>query len=122
MKILYVEDNDINAFIMKKALRAFPLDLAANGERAMELIERQDYDLILMDINLGQGQKDGVEVMHEIRLRNRYKSIPIFAITAYVGKEFEQKFLSEGFDRYYSKPVDFKELEGVIGSLADRNN
>jgi len=66
-KILIVEDDEVNRKIMELQLRKYyHIDLAKNGNEALNLFLENDYSLILMDINLGGG-KNGIDVMKEIR-------------------------------------------------------
>lgn len=103
-KILYVEDDDINRKTVRMQLRnSYEVDLAENGKKALELFSTKEYDLILMDINLGVGM-NGTDVLHEIRKMKSGKNIPIVAITAYAMYGEKEKFLSSGFDNYISKP------------------
>lgn len=119
MKILTVEDNDINAMLMDRLLEelTFPIEhvIAENGQEALEKTTSQAYDLILMDINLGDGLMDGVEVMQTLRESEGYKSVPIFAVTCYALPGDKERFLEQGFDEYISKPIDHEVLLGKIG-------
>ncbi|HMG91984.1 MAG TPA: response regulator, partial [Chryseolinea sp.] len=67
-KILYVEDDLINALVMQKLLKSeFEVIHSPDGETCMEILEKENFGLILMDINLGKGKMNGVETMHEIK-------------------------------------------------------
>ena len=61
---------------------------------------------------------DGCEVLRNLRRMNAYQACPIFAITAYAQNNDKQRFLAEGFDDYFSKPVDFKKLQKTIDQLS----
>lgn len=103
-KILIVEDDKVNRKIMDLQLKKYyQVDLAQDGERAMELFLQNAYSLVLMDINLGTGA-NGIEVMKQIRDTDKGKIIPIIAITAYADFGDKSVFLSAGFDNYISKP------------------
>lgn len=105
-RILYVEDDSINAFVMQKLLRHnFLVIHVPDGESCLSILERQKFDLILMDINLGRGKMDGVETLQRIR-QGGYASLPVLAITSYALPEDEDRFIHEGFDAYLSKPVN----------------
>lgn len=108
-KILYVEDDYIAIDVVKRILKDnYELDFATNGEEALEKAENNIYDGILMDINLRKGL-DGVMVTERIRKMEKYKDVPIIAITAYAMEEDKAEFLSKGMTHYISKP--FKKLE-----------
>lgn len=118
MKVLTVEDNEINAMLMERTLSgvSFISDhkVAENGEKALQLVQDTDFDLVLMDINLGDGKMTGIEVMKELRKQDKYVRAPIFAVTCYALPGDEDRFLREGFDRYFSKPVDHSSLIRTI--------
>jgi len=110
--ILYVEDNHDNMMLVKRALeaRGYRLLEALNGNTGLEVAERENVDLILLDINLPD--IDGYEVAR--RLRSSSKSalahIPIIAITANALKGDAEKALEAGCDVYMSKPINIREL------------
>ena len=106
-RILYVEDDPINALIMQKLLRSeYDVQLATNGKACLRMVREQAFELILMDINLGRGEMNGVEVMQ--RLKVDFKTLPVIAVTAYAMPEDETRFLELGFDGYVVKPIDRK--------------
>jgi len=103
-KILIVEDDKVNRKIMDFQLsKYYQVDLAKDGEEALELFSQGAYGLILMDINLGVGI-NGIEAMKKIRETDKGKTTPVIAITAYANFGDKVTFLSEGFDNYISKP------------------
>lgn len=109
-KILIVEDDEISRKAMSYYLKNyFQIDAAKNGKEAIDLFSQNDYQLILMDINLGIG-KNGIEVMKEIRKTDKGKTIPVIAITAYANFGDRESFLSAGFDNYISKPYQPDDL------------
>ena len=114
MKILIVEDNDINAKVLDLMLRGLDFDystaFAENAEAALSAAEEGMYDLVLMDINLGDGQMTGTEVMKILKEKESYKSVPIYAVTCYSLPGDKEKFLNEGFDKYIAKPIDKAQL------------
>lgn len=119
MKILTVEDNDINAMLMDRLLAELPFpiehSIAENGDDALKKTDQTSFDLILMDINLGHSQMDGVEVMQVLRKKEAYKAVPIFAVTCYALPGDKERFLEHGFDEYVSKPIDHSFLLSTIG-------
>ena len=117
-KILYVEDDSINAFVVEKLLkRDFLVSHVEDGESCLEHINQETFDCILMDINLGKGKMDGVETMKKVKEHPDYKSVPIIAVTSYAMPEDEARFLNDGFDSYLSKPVDRKILIAKINQF-----
>ncbi len=112
-KILYIEDNPDNMTLVKRALesRGYVLLQAAKGEAGVETAEREDVDLILLDINLPD--IDGYEVARRLRNSSKKSTLaytPIIAITANALKGDAEKALSSGCDVYMSKPINIREL------------
>ena len=110
--VLYIEDNPDNMTLVKRALesRGYTLLQAINGLDGVITAEREDVDLILLDINLPD--IDGYEVARRIR-RSRKSALaytPIIAITANALKGDAEKALDSGCDVYMSKPINIREL------------
>jgi two-component system, cell cycle response regulator DivK len=106
-KILYVEDDLINALVIQRLLKAhFQVTHCLDGETCLSLLSRESFDLILMDINLGRDKMDGVEALHQIRANPLISKAIVICVTSYALPEDENRFLREGFDAYLSKPVD----------------
>jgi CheY-like chemotaxis protein len=110
--ILYVEDNPDNMTLVQRALeaRGYRLLKAVNGLSGVELAERDDVDLILLDINLPD--IDGYEVARRLRRspKSSLRTTPIIAITANALKGDAEKALEAGCDVYMSKPINIREL------------
>jgi len=113
-KILYVEDNEINYFLMKKFLKdMFIVENASTGEEAIEKIKQEDYTLILMDINLGIGI-NGVETLKRIRKNNKHKETRVAAVTGYALPSDREKLLNNGFNELITKPFTKQEILSFI--------
>ena len=113
-RILVVEDNEINVELIMMYLEdRFIVEKALNGKMALKLASINDYELILMDINLGS-EMDGIEVTHEIRKMKKYENLPIIAVTGYATDREKQAILSHGLNDYISKPFTKAELDTVI--------
>lgn len=114
-KILVVEDNPINVIVLKKFIESYcDLDTATNGQKAIEMVEKNDYALVLMDINLGGEQMTGVEVLEKIRENEHFIHLPVVAVTAYVTEEAIQKFKEDGFADVVNKPIDKERILSVV--------
>ncbi|GAA0724054.1 hypothetical protein GCM10009430_28200 [Aquimarina litoralis] len=124
MNILYVEDNKINAMVMNKMLtkNASNVVIAENGPSALEIVKKSSLDLILVDINLGLNQMDGCELLKRFKKLELLKNTPIYAVTAYAMPGDAQKFLKLGFDKYFSKPVNFEKLLSAIAKVQSKMN
>jgi CheY-like chemotaxis protein len=111
--ILLAEDNPINQKITQKMLRhlGYHADVAANGVEALQAMEHQSYDIVLMDIQMPE--MDGLEATRIIR--QRWPSGPkIIAITAYALDYSRAMCLDAGMDDYISKPVRTNDLADTI--------
>lgn len=126
MKILIVEDNEINAKLLEIMLAELEFDadltVAQDAKKALEESANQQFDLVLMDINLGDGLMDGTEVMKILKEKEHYNNVPIYAITCYSLPGDKEKFLDQGFDQYFSKPVAQKPLLTSITQDKPANN
>ncbi len=108
-RLLYVEDDPINALVMKKLMAPyFEIVHVPDGESCLQTVMDDSYDLILMDINLGRGKMDGIETMK--RLHETNSSFPIIAVTSYAMPEDEDRFMKEGFHGYVAKPIEQQKL------------
>lgn len=110
--ILYVEDNPDNMMLVQRALeaRGYRLLRAVNGLSGVETAEREEVDLILLDINLPD--IDGYEVARRLRrsAKGSLLHTPIIAVTANALKGDAEKALEAGCDVYMSKPINIREL------------
>jgi len=105
MKVLYVEDNQINRLVMERSLRKFAeITLEENGFKAIELIKEHRYDVVLIDLNLADPEIDGFGVLEAIK-DNGIEAITA-AVTAFTTDEWKEKCLEEGFDLYFPKPIE----------------
>ncbi len=93
--------------------------VAANGREAIETLDGQSFDVILMDIQMPE--MDGYEATRAIRNRERNKAgtehIPIIAMTAHAMKGDEERCIEAGMDAYVTKPVRTEALFEAIGNL-----
>jgi len=115
-KILVVEDNRINQIFFTKLLKILGLscDLVEDGEQALEILEKNDYDLIFMDCQMPI--LDGYETTRIIRIKEAEgkKKTPIIAMTAYVLDGDEAKCHLAGMDDYLSKPIEMERVKELL--------
>ena len=112
--VLMVEDNISNRTITKLFLKnRYEITEAADGITALALASKKQFDLVLMDINLGEGI-DGIETMKRLRDLKGYKNVPVIAVTAYVMSGDRARFLESGFDAYVPKPFTKEILVDMI--------
>jgi two-component system copper resistance phosphate regulon response regulator CusR len=113
-----VEDEPSAARMLAKGLReeAYAVDLAADGERALELTFVNDYDLVILDVMLPR--KGGFEVCRELRASG--SAVPVLMLTARDAVEDRVAGLDSGADDYLPKPFDFDELLARMRALLRR--
>ena len=98
-QILIVEDDRINSLVLQRFLDSdYSFDVAYSGHQALEYLERKKYDLVLMDINLGDPSLDGVEVLRRYQKTAKNQNTPSIAVTAYamMGDYLEFSLLKAG--------------------------
>jgi CheY-like chemotaxis protein len=120
-KILYVEDNDDNVFMMQGRLTraGFTVIVAPDGERGVAMATTETPDLILMDLRLPG--IDGWEATRRLKAAPDTRAIPVVALSAHAMAGDREKALAAGCDDYDTKPVDFpKLLERIRTILASR--
>lgn len=117
-KVLLVENDEFSVILTQKLINNIcELDIAENGYEAIDLVEKSNYSLILMDINLGLGIT-GWETAKVIRKINGYINTPIVAITAYVSDSEKEHLFKDGvITHFISKPVDIEQFKVLISSL-----
>jgi len=117
--ILLVEDNPINQLVAKETLDAFKANttIAENGIKAIELFAKNDFDIILMDIQMPE--MDGYEASQKIRktFEQPKKDIPIIAMTAHAIEGEKERCIKAGMDDIITKPFDEKQLQQKIQQL-----
>ncbi len=108
--ILLVEDNDINQLIAKEMLThaGVCVDLARNGEEAVNMVSEKTYGLVFMDIQMPV--MDGLTAAEKIRGRFSYQELPIIAMTANTSNEDVERSQAAGMQAHISKPIDEKLL------------
>ena len=113
-RILVVEDNEKNMKLFRDVLVAtgYRTLEATTGVEAVDMASEHTPDLVLMDIQLPD--LDGVQALHRLRADERTAAIPVLALTAQAMRGDRERFLAEGFDGYVSKPVNVRELIGIV--------
>jgi len=114
MKILYVEDNEDNIYMLSRRLKrkGFEVLIAENGQLGIELCLKEIPDLILMDLSLPV--MDGWEAIKVIKNESSIKHIPIIALSAHAMDQHKQQALDAGANDFDSKPVDLTRLMSKI--------
>ena len=105
MKILYVEDNEDNIFVLESRLKrqGHTVVIARDGASGVQLAASERPDLILMDIQLPE--VSGLEVTKWLKDDPELKAIPVVAVTAFAMKGDEERIREGGCEAYLSKPI-----------------
>ena len=113
-KILYVEDNPDNVYMLTRRLKkkGFELIIAGDGQEGIDKAVEESPDLILMDLSLPT--MDGWTATAEIKKIEGVKDIPIIALSAHAMPEHRDRAIKAGCSDYDTKPVDIKRLLGKI--------
>ena len=110
-RLLLVEDNEINQEVAAGLLldAGFVVDIAADGQQAVEMVQKADYALVLMDMQMPV--MDGVTATRAIRqLGGRYVQLPIVAMTANAMRDDQERCIAAGMVDFVSKPIDPQDL------------
>ena len=122
-KVLYVEDNDDNVFMLKMRLElldGYEVITAADGEAGFAVATAEMPDIILMDLDLPV--IDGWEASRRLKEDEATKHIPIIALTAHAMAGSRERALAAGCDEFDTKPIDFEQLLAKMDLLLTRQN
>jgi len=113
-QLLLVEDNEINQQVAKEILEGAGLNvaLANDGQEAVNAVKENEYDAVLMDIQMPV--MDGYTATREIRKDERFKELPIIAMTAHAMAGDEDKSLEAGMNGHVAKPIDPDQLFSTL--------
>ena len=130
IRILLAEDNVVNQKVALAMLlrMGHEVTIANNGRKALEQVQKKDFDVVLMDIHMPE--MDGLEALEKIRgLDGAVSRIPIIALTANAMKGDREKYLVAGMDEYVPKPIDttllsktLSKVTGIEISVAPKQN
>ncbi len=112
--ILLVEDNEINQTVANAYLEKMKVNviIANNGLEAVHLVQKNSYDLILMDLQMPV--MDGIEATKEIKKMDEKKNIPIVAMTAAAMEKDRENSKNAGMQAHIIKPIEFEELKEIL--------
>ena len=118
MKILYVEDNEDNVYVVKSRLTraGFTILIAADGAQGVAMASTEQPDLILMDLSLPV--LDGWEATRRIKAAPETKHIPVVALTAHAMAGDREKALAAGCNDFDTKPIELPRLLQKIRALS----
>jgi CheY-like chemotaxis protein len=120
-KILYIEDNDDNVYMLKMRLELlgdYEVLAAENGEKGCEMAATEQPDLILMDLEMPV--VDGWEATRRLRDNPQTRDVPIIALSAHALAGEREKALAAGCNEFDTKPIEFDRLVATIRQLLER--
>ena len=118
IKILYVEDNDDNVYMLKMRLELlgdFEVLAAENGEKGCEIALRERPDIILMDLEMPV--IDGWEATRRLKGDPQTHDIPVIALSAHALAGEREKAIAAGCDEFDTKPIEFERLVATVRRL-----
>ena len=118
LRILYVEDNEDNAYMLKMRLELtdeFEVLVAEDGEQGCEIAAAKRPDLILMDLEMPV--VDGWEATRRLKSNPETRDMPVIGLSAHALADEREKALAAGCDEFDTKPVEFDRLLGKIRKL-----
>lgn len=113
--VFVIEDNEKNMKLFRAILNLIPeisIFEEMRGDSGLELIKSGDPDLIILDIQLPE--ISGIEICIELRKIDKFKEIPIIAVTSFAMKGDKDRILSAGFSEYISKPIRVNEFRKLV--------
>jgi len=119
-RVLVVDDHPVNRRVIKLFLASFNCDLVEveNGREALDALEAEAFDLVLMDVNMPV--MDGLEATRRLRRDPRWARLPIIALTADVMRTQIDTCLQAGMDAHVAKPIDLRDLLSVMAQVLAR--
>ncbi|RRN66159.1 response regulator [Caulobacter sp. 602-1] len=119
-RVLVVDDHPVNRRVIRLFLEPFECELveAQNGQEALDMLEREPVDLVLMDVNMPV--MDGLEATRRLRADSRLARLPVIALTADVMSAQIKTCLEAGCDAHVAKPIDLRNLLSVMDTCLAR--
>lgn len=118
-RVLLVEDNAFNRELAVELLskRGIRVETPNNGREALERLSNEDYDAVLMDCQMPE--MDGYEATRRLRQQEKYKLLPIIALTAHAMKGDREKAMDAGMNDYITKPIDTKLMLSTLAKWVE---
>lgn len=116
-KVLVVEDNELNLKLFCDLLRAheYAVEPVRDGREAVERARDFKPDLIVMDIQMPH--VTGFDLILELKADDELRTIPVMAVTAYAGRDDEERIRAAGGAAYVSKPIGLQKFMDTVGGL-----
>ena len=121
IKVLIVEDNALNMTLLRDilTLNAYEIIEAVTGAEAIRLVAEESPDIVLMDLHLPV--MDGITATRILKAEERFRHIPVLAITAAASSTDCAEILSRGFDGCVMKPIEVERLLGEVSRCTGRH-
>jgi CheY-like chemotaxis protein len=123
LRVLYVEDVESNRMLMAQwaAKWGWVLMQAADSEAALAITAREDFDVVLIDLDLGQDMR-GTELLFRLRGLKRFRYVPMLVVTAFVDIEHAAESFKAGANDRLTKPLDPEGLQAAVAFWSSRAN
>jgi CheY-like chemotaxis protein len=113
-RLLVVEDDYENQKFLEIFLkRKFDIKICDSSDTFYKMIEQNEFDIILMDISL-RGKKDGLQLTKELRETEKYKSVPLVALSAHAFQKDKENAYKAGVDMFLTKPIQNEVLMDTL--------
>ncbi|TET61424.1 MAG: response regulator [Promethearchaeota archaeon] len=115
--VYVIEDNEKNMKLFRAILKLIPeveIFEETRGDLGLELVKSGNPNLVILDIQLPE--ISGIDICTELRKIEKFKKIPIIAVTSFAMKGDRERILSAGFNEYISKPIKVKEFREMVKS------
>ncbi|TXT67646.1 MAG: Polar-differentiation response regulator DivK [Promethearchaeota archaeon] len=116
--VYIIEDNTKNMKLFKAILKLIPniqIFSETRGDLGLELIKSGDPDLIILDIQLPE--ISGIDIAKELRKIDKFKDVPIIAVTSFAMKGDKERILEVGINEYVPKPIKVQEFRELVKSM-----
>lgn len=118
MRVLLVEDNDLNRRLVRAVLESHEVTEATTVDGAWAELMRSVPDVVLLDVEIPGG--GGERLLREIRRDQKIQALPVIAVTALAMRGDRERLLEAGFDGYLSKPIDARTFAAEIQAIVER--
>ncbi len=118
MKVLVIEDNEINLRLFRDMLEnaGYHVITTSNAEEGIAMAREEKPSLILMDIHLSE--MDGITALRILKQDEVTRHIKVIALTSFAFKEDRERIMSAGFDGYIAKPIRYEELINAVKAFS----
>ena len=119
-KVYVIEDNEKNMKLFRAILKIIPeieIFEEIRGDKGYELIKSGDPDLVILDIQLPE--MSGIEICSALRKIEKFKYVPIIAVTSFAMKGDKERIMDAGFTEYISKPIKVAEFRALVNKILE---